>query len=54
MTPEEFKNEIAATMAAIGGMELDSDSNKSDGDMVVFTVEDSDYQYKVAVKRVAL
>ena len=51
MTPEEFKNEIAATMAAIGGMELDSDENKDNGNGVVFTVEDDSYRYKVSVHR---
>jgi hypothetical protein len=51
MTPDEFKNEIAATMAAVGGMELDSNGDESK-DMVAFTVADSDYVYQVMVRRV--
>ncbi len=52
MTPEEFKNEIAATMAVIGGMELDK--NEGEENTVVFTVEDKEYKYKVCVHRVAI
>jgi len=54
MTPEEFKNEIAATMAAIGGIELDGSDNKDNGNVVVFTVEDDKYRHKIAVYRTSL
>lgn len=37
MTPDEFKNEIVITMAAIASMELDKSA--SDKDMIVWTVE---------------
>jgi hypothetical protein len=53
MTPEEFKNEMAATMAAIGGMELDS-NNDEKMTAVAFNVEDRNYRYKVIVSRKAL
>lgn len=54
MTPDEFKNEIASTMAAVGGMELDGEDNTDKAEGVAFNVEDSDYKYKVIVTRKAL
>ena len=54
MTPDEFKNEIAATMAAVGGMELDGENNTDDSEGVAFNVEDSSYRYKVVVIRKSL
>ena len=49
---QEFKSEISATMAVVGSMVLDA--NPSDENtQVVFSVEDSEYYYKVIVERVA-
>lgn len=50
MTPNEFKNEIVMTMAAIGTMELDAKSD--DNDMAVWIVEYAGKPVQVMVRYV--
>ena len=50
MTPDEFKGEIVATMAAIGTMELAAKGD--DSDMAVWTVECEGKPVQVMVRRI--
>jgi hypothetical protein len=49
MSPDEFKNEIVDTMAAIGTMEMDASDYFSD--MVVWTVEYQGKPVQVIVRK---
>ena len=51
MDIEQFKDEIAKTMAVIGSIELDEKEDKGEGELV-WTIEMSDgYKYRVSVDR---
>lgn len=52
MTPEQFKNEIAETMATVGAMELEAKGDESD--MVVWTIRDEAGPIQVIVRRVGV
>jgi len=54
MTPDEFTGEIAATMAAIGGFQLDSVNNTDKADGFAINLEDHKYRYKVIIMRKVL
>ena len=48
LTPEQFKNDIAEIMAAIGTMDIDDKPGKS---MAVWTLSDSKGPIQVIVRR---